>query len=52
MYEEQDLNLKKILHSLATRVPKIIIQRVEEIFPSLKENLASILCTEMELTVV
>jgi hypothetical protein len=52
MCEEQDLNWKKILHSLATRVPKIIIQRAEEIFPSLKENLVSIVCTEMELNIV
>jgi hypothetical protein len=51
MCEEQVLNMK-ILHSLATRVPKIIIQRVEETFPSLKENLVSIVCTGMELNIV
>jgi hypothetical protein len=30
-----------MLQSLATRVPKIILKRVEEIFPSLKESLLS-----------
>jgi hypothetical protein len=42
MCDEQVLNLKEILHSLATRVPKIILQRVEEIFPSLKESVVSV----------
>jgi hypothetical protein len=35
---------EQILQSLATRVPKIILQRVEEIFPPLKESLVSVLC--------
>jgi hypothetical protein len=42
--DEQGLNLQKNLHFLAMRVPKIILQRVEEIFPALKEDLVSILC--------
>jgi len=33
--------LQKILHSLATRVPKIILQRAEDIFPSLYTSLVS-----------
>jgi hypothetical protein len=33
--------LQKILHSLATRVPKIVLQRAEDIFPSLHTSLVS-----------
>jgi len=43
MCDELGLNMLQILHSLARRVPKIIVQRVEEIFPSLKEGTVSIL---------
>jgi hypothetical protein len=42
MCDERVPNLPKILQSLATRVPKIVLQRVEEIFPSLKETLVSV----------
>jgi hypothetical protein len=42
MSVERLLRLKKILHSLATRVPKIILQRVEEVYPALKESLVSV----------
>ncbi|XP_023706886.1 uncharacterized protein LOC111864096 isoform X3 [Cryptotermes secundus] len=38
MCDEQFLNPHKFPHS-ATRVPKMIVQRVEEIFPALKESL-------------
>jgi hypothetical protein len=31
-------SLQRILHSLATRVPKIMLQPVEEIYPSLKTH--------------
>jgi hypothetical protein len=31
--------LQNILHSLATRVPKIVLQRAEYIFPSLYTSL-------------
>jgi hypothetical protein len=41
MSVERLLRLKKILHSLATRVPKIILQRVE-VYPALKESLVSV----------
>jgi hypothetical protein len=33
--------LQKILHSLATRVPKVILQRAEVIFPALNTSLVS-----------
>jgi hypothetical protein len=31
--------LKRILHSPGTRVPRIVLQRVEKIFPALKESI-------------
>jgi hypothetical protein len=31
--------LQKILHSLATRVPKVLLQRAEDIFPALNTSL-------------
>jgi hypothetical protein len=40
--DEQVLNLQKIQQSLGARVPRIILQRCEEIFPSLKETLVSV----------
>jgi hypothetical protein len=42
MSDEHLLRLKKITHPLATRVPKIILKRVEEEYPALKENLVSV----------
>ena len=33
--------LQKILHSLATRVPKVVLHRAEDIFPALNKNLVS-----------
>ena len=33
--------LQNILHSLATRVPKIVLHRAEDIFPSLHTSLVS-----------
>jgi hypothetical protein len=33
--------LQKILHSLATRVPKVILHRAEDIFPALNTSLVS-----------
>lgn len=44
MSDEQVLDLQKNLHSVSTRVPKIIVRRVEEMFPSLKEGLVSTMC--------
>jgi hypothetical protein len=48
MCDEQVLDLQKIMQSVAARVPKIIVQRAEEIFPSLKEGSVSILCLRMK----
>jgi len=33
--------LQKILHSLATRVPKVVLQRAEDIFPALNTSMVS-----------
>jgi hypothetical protein len=33
--------LQKILHSLATRVPKVVLHRAEDIFPALITSLVS-----------
>jgi len=33
--------LQKILHSLATRVPKVVLHRAEDIFPTLNTSLVS-----------
>jgi hypothetical protein len=42
--EEGVGRLQRILHSLETRVPRIVLQRVEEIFPAVKERIVSELC--------
>jgi hypothetical protein len=42
MFGEQVSNLENILQSPSARVPKIMLQRVEEIFPSLRESLVSV----------
>jgi hypothetical protein len=44
MCDEYISTLQKHLQSLATRVPKIILQRVDEIWPALKESTVSVLC--------
>jgi hypothetical protein len=44
MCEERVVRLLSILQSLATRVPRIILQRAEEMFPALRESLVSVLC--------
>jgi hypothetical protein len=35
---------KKVLQSVATRVPKVVIPRDEEIYASLMETTVSVLC--------
>ena len=35
--------LQKILHSLATRVPRIVLRRAEDIYPALNTSLVSYL---------
>jgi hypothetical protein len=43
MCDDQVSSLQKILQSFGTKVPKIVVQRAEEIFPSLKEMMVSLL---------
>jgi hypothetical protein len=44
MCDERALSLKKNLQSLPARVPKIVVPRVDEMFPALKESAVSVLC--------
>jgi hypothetical protein len=44
MCEERVVGLQSILRSLATRVPRIILQGVEEMFPAVRESMVSALC--------
>jgi hypothetical protein len=41
--EERVVDFGSILRSLATRVPRIILQRAEEMFPALRDSMVSIL---------
>jgi hypothetical protein len=43
MSDDHDLRVKEDQQSLAPRVPKIILQRVEEVYPGLKEKVVSVL---------
>jgi hypothetical protein len=56
MCEEQVVGLQSILRSLAIRVPKIILQRAEEVFPAVRESMVSVLCvcacTEKNIVVI
>jgi len=47
--DEQVLRLLKILQTLATGVPKIILQQLEEIYPALKVSLG-VLCVQMRIS--
>jgi hypothetical protein len=51
MCDERVSNLCKTEQSLATSVPDIIPQRNEEIFPSLKETLVSVMLMCAEINV-
>jgi hypothetical protein len=44
MCDERISRLQTNLQFLATRVPKIILQRVDEIWPALKESTVSVPC--------
>jgi hypothetical protein len=52
MCAERVPSLQKILQHLAERQPKIVLHRVEKIYPSLKENLVSVLCLNTQETVL
>jgi hypothetical protein len=44
MCDKQVLRIKKNLRSLPARVPKIVVPRLDEMFPALKESTVSVLC--------
>jgi hypothetical protein len=44
MCDERLSRLREIVHSIVTRVPVVIVQRAEEIYPALKESMVSVLC--------
>jgi hypothetical protein len=45
MCDERVLKAQKILQCPAARVPKIVLQRVEEMYPRLKEGTVSVVCS-------
>jgi hypothetical protein len=51
MCAERVASLRKILQNLAERQPKIVLHRVEKIFPALKESLVRVLCLNAQETV-
>jgi hypothetical protein len=49
---EPGARLRTILHFLETRVPKIILQRVEELYPGVVESMVSVLFAENDLLIL
>jgi len=43
MCDKEIVKLQENVQSLATRMPKVLVQRAEEIFPVLKKNMATVL---------
>ena len=52
MSSEPGVSLRTILHSLETRVPKIVLQRVEELYPGVMESMVSVVCAENDLVIL
>jgi hypothetical protein len=44
MCDEHVYNLQSVQQPIGEKVPKVVLRRVEEIFPSLKESSVSFLC--------
>jgi phage-related holin len=44
MCDKEVVKLHENAQSFQTKMPKILVQRAEEIFPALKENMVSVLC--------
>ena len=44
MCDKEVVQLPEILQSLTTGMPKVLVQRAEEIFPALKKNMVSVFC--------
>jgi hypothetical protein len=49
MSDKPRVTIRTILHFFETRVPKIILQRVEEFCPDVLERMVSVVCTESSL---
>ena len=52
MSSEPGVSLRTILHSHETRVPKIVLQRVEELYPGVMESMVSVLRAENDLVIL
>jgi hypothetical protein len=52
MCEKRVVGLQSILRSLATRVPRIVLQRAEEMFPAMRESIVSVLCMYAQKKIV
>jgi hypothetical protein len=44
MCDKQVVKLHENVQSLQTRMPTVLVQRAEELFPALKKNMVSVLC--------
>jgi hypothetical protein len=44
MCDKEVVKLRESPQSFTTGIPKVLLQRAEEIFPALKENMVSVLC--------
>jgi hypothetical protein len=44
MCDKEVVKSHEMLQTLGTRMPKVLVQRAEEIFPFLKKNMVSVLC--------
>jgi len=44
MSDKEVLKSHEVLQSHTTKKPEVLLQRAEEIFPALKENMVSVVC--------
>jgi len=44
MCDKKVVKVDESLQALTTGMPKVLVQRAEEMFPALKENMVSVLC--------
>jgi hypothetical protein len=44
MSDEEVLKSHEVLRYHTTMMPKVVLQRAEEIFPALKESMVSVVC--------
>jgi hypothetical protein len=46
MSDKEVVKSHEVLHSQTTKIPRIMLQRAEKMFPALKEGTVSVVCTE------